>query len=58
MQLPGGLPIDYHNMTEEQKKTSPPDKLKSILRKIILIGRLAETVNIGSYYISSMSHTV
>ena len=52
MQLPGhggGLPVDfggmdYSQMSEEQKKTIPPDKLKSILRKIILIGRLAETV--------------
>ena len=38
-------PMDYQNMTEEERKTIPPDKLKSILRKIILIGRLADTVS-------------
>ena len=37
--------MDYQNMTEEERKTIPPDKLKSILRKIILIGRLADTVS-------------
>ena len=47
MHLPGNLPpgMDpYAGMSAEEKKTIPPDKLKSILRKIIMIGRLAETV--------------
>ena len=37
--------LDYQNMTEEERKTIPPDKLKNILRKIIMIGRLADTVS-------------
>ena len=45
MTSPNMSHMDYQNMTEEERKTIPPDKLKSILRKIILIGRLADTVS-------------
>lgn len=45
MTSPNMGPMDYQNMTEEERKTIPPDKLKNILRKIILIGRLADTVS-------------
>ena len=41
----GFTALDYQNMTEEERKTIPPDKLKNILRKIIMIGRLADTVS-------------
>ena len=57
MTSPNMSHMDYQNMTEEERKTIPPDKLKSILRKIILIGRLADTVSISympydSYHMS------
>ena len=58
MTSPNMSHMDYQNMTEEERKTIPPDKLKSILRKIILIGRLADTVSISymPYDAYHMSH--
>ena len=60
MTSPNMSHMDYQNMTEEERKTIPPDKLKSILRKIILIGRLADTVSKGhmQYDSYNMTHTV
>ena len=60
MTSPNMSHMDYQNMTEEERKTIPPDKLKSILRKIILIGRLADTVSKGhmQYYSYKTTHTV
>ena len=42
-------PYDDHN---DQPKNVQPDKLKSILRKIIMIGRLAEPVSCVYFYTS------
>ena len=57
MTSPNMSHMDYQNMTEEERKTIPPDKLKSILRKIILIGRLADTVS-NSYIPYDMTHLI